>query len=708
MNNPNTSPKVKYLPFDQFHLAPVSSLTPNGIKKAAKKMLTDREWIRIQTAQNFICKSLGFRYGLVGFKTAYRDELRPFMDKHRLDTLTNLVNNDIDDRLFNFTHRQIADRLFHDDSDMPTRVFTGIGIDAYVFLQSALKSDDYFVSKCNSVAPSLIYPSWEPKKPEDDSVRLVLDPSFNHLEVPKEPGICDPIFYPNNYAVYRNSNSDQYFRYEDVFAFRNMLGDQCLDYANGDRPVEIVPCIYHEKTYPGKVAEEERLNKVGQFLRSILLDLEKGWLDVIPYNSKLVFLRGPDGQYDFVFRGMRDTPFDHNLYDPYLKNADTPITGGDYDFNRWLYFPSNNESDTRQPYSGWLEQDEHEAEKMFYELGGTEGSYPSCVLVLKNYLTDKGEYEPLAKRRAGRTDGFHKCQINGEDYYVSDLVTQGQFTEFMNANWEYQSYSREPDGVDAWQTVNCDDKSLPASVTWYDAMAYAAWISKNKGQSNHAGPPVRLLTEEEYRSIASPPIPMSKDDYFASYIDCGFGCPDDVNADDVNVNALRNAFVKAVQKRLCRFEGADGATIPGHPPYMPEDEFQKLLFKFNADAIVWKKNRDGLKFLHSHYFGEWLQPKGAAINSILLCSMYEVSGKMVPPTDADIDRWGIRPEMSTDEYTEAMFSKENDRVACALLGQWTSLIPGNLTPATRIRYAPDSTGKYKSFKIGFRLIYKAG
>ena len=700
MPNSNTSPKVKYLPFDQFHLAPVSSLTPNGIKKAAKKMSTDREWIRLQTAQNFICKSLGFRAGMAGFKTAYRDELRPFMDKHRLDTLTNLVNNDIDDRLFNFTHRQIADRLFHDDSDMPTRVFTGIGIDAYVFLQFALKSDDYFVS-----STLLSYSSRKLEKPEDDEVRYVLDPSFNHLDGPKEPGMGEDMFRPFAYRVSRISNSEQCIEYGYVSSFGNMLGDQCLDYADGDHPVEVVPLIYNENANPIKATEEERLSKAGQLLRSILLDLKKGWLDVIPYTKNLVFLRGPDGQYDFVFRGMRDERFEHNPHHPYLKNDDIPNTGSDYDFKRWLYFPSNNKSDTRRPYSGWLERDEHEAEKMFYEVGHSAGSNPQDVL-LKNYLTDKGEYVPLAKRRAGRTDGFHKCQINGEDYYVSDLVTQGQFTEFMNANWEYQSYSREPDGVDAWQTVNCDDKSLPASVTWYDAMAYAAWISKNKG--HHAGPPVRLPTEEEYRSIASPPIPMSKDDYFASYIDCGFGCPDDDDADDDNVIALRDVFVKAVQKRLCRFESTDGATFPSYPNCWPGgDEFQKLLFKYNTDAMVWKQSRSGPNFLHSHYFGEWLQPKGAAINSILLCSMSEISGRIDPPTDDDIVRWGIKPELSSKEFVAAMGSKERGRIACASLSQWTPLIPRTLTGATRARYSATSTGKDKSFKIGFRLIYKA-
>ena len=705
MNNPHTSPKDKYLPFDRFHLAPVSNLTPNGIKRAAKEMLkvrhlTDREMISLETAQNFICKSLGFPAGLAGFNTAYRDQLRPFMDEHRLNTLANLVSNDHFDRLFNFTHRQIADRLFHDDSDMPTRVFTGIGIDAYSFLQFALKSDDYFV---DGKRFGYSYdPSWEPKKPEDDYVRFVLDPSFNHLDVPKKPGMGKSMFLPNNFTVFRISNSDQYFPYGEIISFRTMLGDQCLDYADADRPVKVVSLVYYEKTYPDKVADEERLNKAGQFLRSILLEMEKGWLDVIPYNSNLVFLRGPDGQYDFVFRGMRDEKFDHEPYHPYLKNADAPITGSYYDFNRWLYFPSNNESDTRQPYSGWLERDKHEAEKMFYEVGRTVGSHPSGVLMLKTYLTDKGEYAAPAKQGAGKADGFHECQIKGVANCVSDLVTQGQFTEFMNANPEYQVYSREPDGVDDWQTVNCDDENLPASVTWYDAMAYTAWISKNREL------PVRLLTEEEYRSLASPPIPMTKEDYFASYIDSGLGMPEDVNADDVNVNALRDAFVKAVRKRLCRFEGADGVTIPGHPPHMPEDEFQKLLFKYNADAIVWKQNGDGLNFLHSHYFGEWLQPIGAAINSILLCSMREVSGKMESPTDADIDRWGIRPEMSSDELNDAMWSEEDGRAVCANLSQWTSLIPGKLTPATRFRFAPDSTGKYKSFKIGFRLIYKAG
>src|SRR5439155_22665165 len=96
----------------------------------------------------------------------------------------------------------------------------------------------------------------------------------------------------------------------------------------------------------------------------------------------------------------------------------------------------------------------------------------------------------------------------------------------------------------------------------------------------------------------------------------------------------------------------DGSSLEGHPPYMPEKEFQMLHLRFVRDQMNWKVASSGLSFLISHHFGEWLNEEAAAVNCLTLSSL-------------------CRPE----------------------------------APPSRARFSPISTGKYKSKKIGFRLCY---
>jgi hypothetical protein len=173
-------------------------------------------------------------------------------------------------------------------------------------------------------------------------------------------------------------------------------------------------------------------------------------------------------------------------------------------------------------------------------------------------------------------------------------------------------------------------------------MAYTAWVSKNRKL------PVRLLKEDEYRSISTCLIPFDGQDYFEKHF--GF------QNDDDPTSQLPKKYDDAMQHKLCHFRHSDGTPIDGHPPSMQEEEFQALLFQYDRAAIEWKTGENGIHFLHSPYFGEWLHSKGAAINSFLLGSM------------ASMPR--------------AIFTADRDRAS------------------------PRTTGKYKSWKIGFRMIYK--
>ncbi|MEQ8694868.1 MAG: SUMF1/EgtB/PvdO family nonheme iron enzyme [Gammaproteobacteria bacterium] len=604
--------KTKFLPFDRFHQAPITGVSRNAICQAAKEMLRlrslkDRENIRLETAQNHICKALGFSGGFAGFGAAYRDSLKPFMERNALVTLRDLVTHvGVGGCAFwKFRHRQLADRLFQDDLKMPGRIFTGTEVDLLDLLRFAWTLDGY-------------------------SVRNRLS------NVAREPDSRTPE------ASYVISRSDTILGFQHISVLCNMLGDQCFDYGCIDQPIQIVPKIYFSKNVEEPDWERDEYDKAGLLFRDLLLEMPTGWLDIIPYNKDLVFLRGPNGTYDFVFRGMRDTPFEHNPYVPFLKNADIPKTGSRYDFNRWLYFPANSTQDSRNPYDGWLERDEHEAEKAFYAVGGSARSHPGENLLLQ-HLSTKGTYQPLSET-SGESEGFYESQIDGEISFVSNLVTIGEFRHFMEQNTEYRDYSRSETGVDDWKPVNTDDEKLPASATWYDAMAYTAWVSKVRKL------PVRLLTEHEFRAISSPLIPRGGQEYFDEFVDN----PSEWNEELSN---FYEQFNQDCQTRLCRFERMDGARYPEHPPYMSGADFDRLVFKFNPDAIVWKKAQNGLRFLSSPFFGEWLQPEAAAVSCYHLASI--------------------------------------------------ASMPGCMAAATRERFAAGSTGKYKSFKIGFRLIYKA-
>ena len=143
--------------------------------------------------------------------------------------------------------------------------------------------------------------------------------------------------------------------------------------------------------------------------------------------------------------------------------------------------------------------------------------------------------------------------------------------------------------MDRWETVNSDDdESLPASVTWYDAMAFVRSVRKKKGL------PVRLLSEAEYDQLARPTI---------------------------DPPAVGDGELLNTEQQLGRFYTPDNRPIDGHPPRMKEEDFQALHFRFIPEALNWKTSESGIRFLVSPHFGEWLDQEGAAVNTLTLTSL---------------------------------------------------------------------------------------
>lgn len=581
-----SDPLIKFLPFEKFHLAPLRDVTVAAIKEAANLARTkyrDREELKLNTALNYIAHSLGFEGGFAGFKNESTSELLNFLSMHELKQRADLIRPRFEFPFVSLTPRQVADRLFCSGRPLPERIFTGYDLDGFEL------DDRYFRAN-----------PWKQH------------PQFNSFTLPyevvmREVAATDKQSPGSGVVVLDAAVAACQFTIEPSIA--NMLGDQLVSEEGKDgQDFIFVPKLYRPESCSVEKfhQDESRHLDVAKIFRSWIFHRDEGWVKVLPYNQRLVFLKSPTGEYDFLFPKLRDEAFNHNPFHPYLKNQDVPKSHDTYHFRRWLYFK----------YTGWLEEEMHHSEITFYAKGGKTLEYPNVEAVLKQHLTLKGEYQQPREHAAPR-DGFCPVFIDRQQLLVSNLITIAQFQDFMSVNPDYADYSRKSGKVDRWETVNSDEnKALPAAVTWYDANAYAAWMSRTKQL------PVRLLTEKEYLHIAP------------------------------KVADAPTSAAGAEAGRLCRFHHPDGTPIEGHPPYMPEEDFQNLRFTFIAEAVRWKKSDVGIDFLVSPDFGEWLNEEATAINPQTLKSLC---------------------------YPEIVASKG--------------------------RFAATSTGKYKSMKVGFRLCY---
>ncbi len=615
----------KFLPLELYHQVPVVDVTPNAIKASIRNSVTDRENVNPETIRGALCKALGFN-DASKFAHEFKENLRPFLMKHDLKERLGLVKHHTLDAFGSFTYHQVADRLFRKDRALPKRIFTGQGIEWWDWLQVARNHPDYKVL-------------WF-----EDAVRLqrhlITFSELHEVELPEGKNIP-----PASYAI---ATEDAVLSWGNMLCFQNLVGDQFLDFLDDYMPEGALGQEYYPQGYDGAPEDNQRLIQAGLLLMSLVKNFDHGWVNVLPYNDNLIFLKGANKAYDFVFRNMRDNSFNHHTYGNFLKIADVPTTDKEYDFQRWLYFPtSHKDKRNRKPYTGWLELDRHNAESEFYASGGQLNNYPGQDELLKRYLIDKRQYEPL-NDAAPMTPGFHKVMIEGKAFAVSQLVTIDEFRSFMTIHNElYAHYSRKA-GVDHWETVNLDAPNLPAAVTWYDAMAYTAWISKKKRL------PVRLLKEHEYRHVAS--CLDSHDTTKKRDDDSSLDMKLVYRKKDEEMTSYEKSYMASWKKRLCVFYHPDGTQIDGHPPCMSHEDFQSLELRYNTANISWVNSPEGLRFLNSPHFGEWLQQKAAAINCFTLNSLMSA--------------------------------------------------PGFSVSATRDRFTPHSTGKYKSKKVGFRMIYE--
>lgn len=281
---------------------------------------------------------------------------------------------------------------------------------------------------------------------------------------------------------------------EYVGCMYNMLGSNLVDSASGD-PVM--------RSY--KMTEEERAfeRQIFEFFREEIERSDAGWVEVlaVPGNQNLIFLKGPNGTFDWVVRDQRQEALSSNPLHPFFKKDEIPQAMDTNQIAAHLYFTRGR----------WQEKLEHDAENRHYVEGGTAGNWPGYPKLIERELVASLRAVPPRRVSGRASERFVSHRLDGYRLMVSTLITIDQFKSFLEeTGWGRtrleKAHKAQIEIERDLNSVNYEDAGdLPVSVTWLDAVAYCHDYQKRHGL------PVRLLEPEEWTQISPPPsIDMTK------------------------------------------------------------------------------------------------------------------------------------------------------------------------------------------------------
>ncbi|HCG7071418.1 TPA: hypothetical protein NJ316_002176 [Vibrio parahaemolyticus] len=553
MNNSKLSrlqaPTQAFVIFDCEQFASLPGLDPNSLKKAAKEATSKSQLharahskrLKNSSALNAIAKQLGIHGGFSSYKEEYVNKLQPFMERHGLESYADLCSLRFPGYSLPLTplnRQKISERLFFGGAK-PKKIFTG-----YNFRFDTSISDGHWLV-ASDMTPSM--------------ASLGLD--WAHTISPDivEHDMCLARENPNR--KFEDINVERYGqrtlldvivgKYSMSFrTFFNLIGDTLISPNVRGHEIQL---------YQGSVTKEELdeekkcLEKIAELFRSRISKTEDGWLEVIPYNSNLVFLKGDDGSYDFIFKNMRSTEFVYNFDDGALKLTDLPSCIDDFDFKRWHYFS----------YKGYRELDEHLAEEMFYEHGGTGKNY-DYDKIIKSFYEENALYCCDDQKVTDLTNklGLSFNYYSKQNLMVSDLITVDLYIEFMKNNNTYLSYRKNPiffnneDDLDSPNhQINIDNDitrpMLPVACTWYDSLAFIKWLEVKFGLYT------RLMSHKEYielRRQGNLLLDERKSSFYTESDNDSYHFPEEIDWDQLE-NGIRfvqsNRFAEWTLDRTC-------------------------------------------------------------------------------------------------------------------------------------------------------------
>lgn len=378
------------------------------------------------------------------------------------------------------TPRQVADRLFNSKHPLPKRIFTGVGSTLFAPSGYGRRTVDYCAS-------------FEGKETRSDKDRYdyCIQRADQHLlrAADFKKGANLPAYLDlTGRMLMLNAVA------EFIGCMYTLLGSNLLD-----------PCISSPvfRSYNMSAEDREFELKLFHLFREEIERSAAGWVDVLPMpgNDNLVFLRGQNGQFDWVVREQRNHAYSTNPLFPAFKTNELPSAFLQSKLKAHLYFGR----------SRWLEQLEHDAESRHYDEGGGGHNWPGYEALIERELIAAEDFAKPRPVTGAKTLDFVPHRLDKHCLMVSKLITIDEFWEFYErGNWKEQN---------SWKTCRLeqaktgsfeieehlspvnflDDGHLPVSVTWLDAMAFCTDFERRTKL------PVRLLTVDDWKQIAPQP-----------------------------------------------------------------------------------------------------------------------------------------------------------------------------------------------------------
>lgn len=439
------------------------------------------------------------------------------------------------------TARQVSDRLFNSGLPLPQRIFTGVGSKFYT-AHGVGRADLDLLSKFTTRDDMARF-EWCQSREKQVVLSLQKD-SFWEDSAPEFVDLTGRDLLLHT------------FRLELAGAF-NLLGSNLV------APMEAQTEFRVYNANEDELAFDQRIFDT---FREEIERSESGWVEVIPFpgNDNIVFLKGANGTFDWVIRDQRDEAFSGNPYHPILMSHDLPTAMKVSGLEAHLYFKTGE----------WYERLEHDAETRHYAEGGSVATWPGySKLLMRELLATRQNYAPPTQPKGWGSEEFIPHRLDGYCLMVSPPVTIQDFWRFYkNSDWRNDRVSRSertsnPLEVDLAAVNLHDDDHLPASVTWFDAVAFCRYYETQTGL------PVRLLEVDEWKQIAPTPSRDIKKE--------GWG--------DLTWVVV----------------GGDGKTGGETSHRYPEACAGSGFLRFGKE-LTWAQNSQGLPFLSVIDFGEWL------------------------------------------------------------------------------------------------------
>lgn len=543
----------------QYWEVSLPGLHPEQLKLAVRNFRESRQKngdtisqpnLKIKDLLNGLARALGSK-SFEQWIHQSQPELEHFMAMHGLREPVDLIKWKKPPFAHPLTARRIADRFFASGLPLPKRLFTGVGNELFVARHLGRLDLKEVLSR---ITGEHVFTS----RSDFDMIRTVLS-------------LPDQKIYPDELFDDEDLELDPDYRgltLRDLLLLTLRMDIDCAFNLLSDNLVQpkVLEPVY--QLYNTSAEDDQRMAAIFDIFRAKIEQASTGWVDVLPFNDNIVFLRGANGAYDWVVRDQRDTLFSGNGLYPVFSADEIPrAMSTDTDTKAKLHFTKGL----------WREQIEHSAELFYYSTGATAATYPGQDRLLINYFLSLNDLAPRKAQSGARRVDFVAHHLADKCLMVSDLITIDEFWSFYESGWAERRTVKATRTKRSWPPFDemngQDERDLPVCATWYDAFAYCKFLE------SRAGLPVRLLTIEEWQAIAP---------------------------ERAAVEALGSKAMDSVVEGI----NVDGRML-APPTYLPH-----YFTRFTPD-LCWIPNEQGLLFLSSLSFGEWLGDyRGSAPNNV--------------------------------------------------------------------------------------------